>query len=100
MSLAEKLSWDQIKKRYSDEWVMLIDYDWPEGTPWPKSGVVWVHSPNRREYWRLANEKKPIPEDTAGFFVGSPYPNDGIVRNKMNSIFWFTTKRNQHLHRI
>jgi hypothetical protein len=82
----ERLTFEQIKQRYSEEWVMLVDYDWPVGEPWPKSGVVWVHSPNRREYWRLANEKKPRPKDTAGFFVGPPHPEDGIVRNNLMTV--------------
>jgi hypothetical protein len=28
--MAEKLSWEEIKKNYDQEWVELVDYDWPE----------------------------------------------------------------------
>ena len=73
---AERLSWEQIKARYDGEWVELIDYDWPEGTPWPKSGIVRVHSPDRKEFWKLAKTTQPPVTDSAGLFVGPPDPPD------------------------
>jgi hypothetical protein len=76
----ERLSWDQIKQRYDEQWVELIDCDWPDSMPWPKSGVVRVHSPNRKEFWRLANAATPIPEYSASLFVRPPDP-PAVIRN-------------------
>jgi hypothetical protein len=36
--MAEKLSWDEIKRRYPDEWVALVEDDWPDTMPDPLSG--------------------------------------------------------------
>jgi hypothetical protein len=79
---AENLTWEQIKERYSEQWVELIDYDWPDGVPWPKSGVVRVHSPERKEFWRLVKEKQPEVTDSAIVYAG-PVDRPGIVRNNL-----------------
>lgn len=41
----EKLSMEEIKRLYLDEWVVLVDYDWPNMTL--TAGVVYAHSPDR-----------------------------------------------------
>ena len=84
--MAKRLIWDEIKTLYNEEWVELTDYDWPEGTPWPKAGIVRVHSPNRKEFWRLANAAQPSVTDSAIVFVGPPDPTDAHVRNNLMSI--------------
>lgn len=81
----QQLTWEQIKQRYHEEWVELTNYDWPDGIPWPRSGVVRVHSPNRKEFWRLANEKMPPVTDSAVVFVGPP-DKPGIIRNNLMTI--------------
>ena len=43
--MAERLTWDEIKSRYPDEWVALVDDDWPEDQGVPCAGVVYAHSP-------------------------------------------------------
>jgi hypothetical protein len=40
----EKMQWEQISKEYNNQWVQLIEYVWPEGTPFPEAGVVAVHA--------------------------------------------------------
>lgn len=44
--MAEKLTWDEIKRRHPDEWVALVDYEWPDDRGVPDSGVVYAHSPD------------------------------------------------------
>ncbi len=44
--MTEKLTWDEIKQRYPDEWVALVDYDWPAEDE-VKAGVVFAHSASR-----------------------------------------------------
>lgn len=48
----EKLTWDEIKRRYPDEWVALVDYEWPEMRH-VTEGVVYAHSPSRDELHKL-----------------------------------------------
>lgn len=72
--MAEKLSWDEIKARYHEQWIQLLDYDWPDGTPWPKAGIVAIHDSDRKAFWRKAKAVEPRPTDTAVLFVGPPNP--------------------------
>ncbi len=81
----KKLTFNEIKTRYNEEWVELIDYDWPDGMPWPKAGVVRVHHPNRKEFWKLAKETQPQVEESAIVFVGPPDP-PGTIRNNLMTI--------------
>ena len=66
--MAEKLSWEEIKKNFNQEWVELIDYDWPEEDESPRTGIVRIHSSNREEFYRLAAANSPV--DSAIVFVG------------------------------
>ncbi len=33
MDTSERLTWPQIRERYPDQWVVLIDHDWHEDDP-------------------------------------------------------------------
>lgn len=44
--VADKLTWDEIKRQYPDERVALIDEDWPDDQGLPLAGVVFAHSPD------------------------------------------------------
>lgn len=66
--MAERLTWDEIKKRYNREWVELVDYDWPVEEENPRSGTVRVHSSDRAEFYRLAAIDAPF--DSAIVYVG------------------------------
>ena len=48
--MEKKLTWQEIEKQYDREWVQLVDYDWPEDEPLPRSGVVVVHAKARRDF--------------------------------------------------
>ena len=64
----EKLSWEEINRRYPNEWVELVDYEWDEADPDPKSGVVRVHSKDSKEFEEMI--KRDSPSDSALVFVG------------------------------
>ena len=68
--MAEKLTWEEIKKQYDQEWIELVDYDWPDENPDPKAGVVRVHAKTKEEFDRLASID--APRDAACVFVGEP----------------------------
>ena len=66
--MSNRLSWDEIKGQYPNEWVELIDYEWDETEPDPKSGTVRVHSHDRKEFEELI--RKDSPEDSTLVYVG------------------------------
>ena len=54
----EHLSWEQIRKKYPDEWVVLIDLDADELTHEVFGGVVFDHGKDRKNVY--ARIKKPL----------------------------------------
>ena len=76
--MAKKLSWADIQSKYDQQWVELIDYDWPLRQAHPNSGIVRVHAANRKDFDRLLLVDSP--SDSALIFVGaSESPPDGII---------------------
>lgn len=43
--MKERLTWDEIKRRYPDQWVALVDVEWPNMGE-ISSGVVYAHDPD------------------------------------------------------
>lgn len=66
--MTEKLSWEDIKNQFPDEWVMLADYEWEEGID-PSEGKVIAHSKSRKEFGELM--KKIKIEDAAIVYTGA-----------------------------
>ncbi len=75
----EKLNWEEIQKRFDQEWVELVDYEWEDTKPYPSGGVVRVHSNNRKEFDRLILQDPP--EDSAFVFVGKRKRHENVVLN-------------------
>jgi len=46
--MSEKLTWDEIKRRFPEEYVILVDYDFDENEDLV-SGVVFAHGRDRAE---------------------------------------------------
>ncbi len=63
--MSEKLTWEEIKTRYPDQWVELIDFEWDEFEPYPRSGVVRYQSKARKEIHQQ--------------FMNNPVDNSSIV---------------------
>ena len=74
--MSKKLTWEQIKELYKQEWVELVGYDWPDENPDPRAGIVRVHAKDRAEFDRLA--AIDAPSDSACVFVGDPLPSSGV----------------------
>jgi hypothetical protein len=47
--VAEKLTWDEIKRRYPDEYVVLVDAEWDGSLPEVRAGVVLGHAKTNEE---------------------------------------------------
>jgi hypothetical protein len=84
MNMKEKLTWQEIEKRYWHQWVQLVDFDWPDTEPWPTSAVVRVHAADKREFNKLAAQDRP--RSTATLFVGGLTPMYRISETEANAI--------------
>ena len=67
--MSERLTWEQIKQRYDQEWVELVDFDWPEEEPNPRSGVVRAHNKSHDALFDHLAELERVDLD-AVVFVG------------------------------
>ena len=81
-----KLSWEQIQKMYDKEWVQLVDYDWPDGEPFPKSGIVRTHHPERKQFYHKVSQITPKPTDSAFIFVGIPLKDPGVIHTNFHKV--------------
>ena len=77
MCMEKRLTWEEIKNSYCDEWVELIDYEWNEFEPKPRSGVVRNHAKSRKELHDRFM-KAPI-EDSAMVYTGAIKFTEGTV---------------------
>ncbi len=80
----KKLSWEEIKQLYDQEWVELINYDWSEEEIDPRAGVVRIHAKNREEFDELVG--KDPPYDSAYVYVGEPEVPANKIFNTFRSI--------------
>ncbi|MCC6221644.1 MAG: hypothetical protein IT291_10435 [Deltaproteobacteria bacterium] len=83
--MSEKLSWNEIRTRYKDEWVQLVDVNWDLSTPDPQAGVVRVHHRDKKEFKKLlANGEKP--KRAALLYTGELFPADAIYSANLHHI--------------
>lgn len=67
--MTDKLTWVEIKSRYPDEWVILVDLDADDLSNEVHAGVVFAHSKNEREL--LAATKDALSgQSSAVLFTG------------------------------
>lgn len=72
----ERLSWEEIRRRYPDQWVMLADVEnEEEDSPVLRSGLVVAHGSRRKAVhaetkWLLAGRELP----SASRFTGESKP--------------------------
>jgi hypothetical protein len=57
---SEKLSWDEIKEKYCDEWVILVEPEVDRSTTTLLGGRVFAHGKDRD---RIHNKLKDVQED-------------------------------------
>lgn len=77
---AERLTWDEIQQQFDQQWVELIEYDWPEGDYHPLSGIVRTHGADKRQFHQECR-REPLPDDSAFLFIGrKPWPPNTSFR--------------------
>ncbi len=82
----EQLTWEEIKRQYDKEWVQLIDYVWPEGEPFPVAGLVRVHAPDRKDFFRKVRELQPKVADSAFLYVGVPEQEQSTIHSNFHKV--------------
>jgi hypothetical protein len=81
----KKLSWDEIRAQYRDEWVQLIDVDWDLSNPDPQAGIVRIHHKDKKEFKKLlAGAEKP--KRAALVFTGELFPTDAIYSANLHQV--------------
>jgi hypothetical protein len=80
MGAMERLSWDEICRRYPNEWVVVIDGDWVRDRPFGLvSAIVWSHHQTRRDATPDAKAAIEARGEVGCFFTGKILP-DRLIR--------------------
>lgn len=78
----KKMTWEEMKKRYPNEWLLIVDYDSDESGHLI-SGIVARHSPEKDDVFRLPS----LDQSSAFKYTGkSTFPGGWRTRAKHNNI--------------
>ena len=67
----ERITWDEVCRRYPDEWVMLVDIDWVNETDFVfRSAIAVGHGPHRRDVFAQARALLDGYSGFACYFTG------------------------------
>ena len=67
----EKLTWEEIKEQYPDEWVLVVDYERDPSTV-VAAGRVLEHSADKKV---IHERLRTLQQDSAIAFTGKPRAN-------------------------
>lgn len=81
--MSQKMTWDEMKKSYPDEWVALVDYE--EDDRVDIEGVVVAHHPNRKTFHEMVSNLLPKYGDMSIRFTGP------LVKNPEIPLLWQIT---------
>lgn len=80
MPMEKRSSWSEIKEKFPDEWVALIQYNQKDAEE--IEGVVITHHPNRREFHERLAKILPAYGTAAIRFTGN------LVKNPETPLLW------------
>lgn len=66
--MKQRITWDEAKQSYPDEWVAFVEYDETDG--FPSAGTVIVHHPERQQFHQLVKNFVPHYHDMALLYTG------------------------------
>ena len=79
----ERLTWDEIRRRHPDEWVVLVESDWFDERSFKlRSAIVFGHSPRRTEVSPTVKRAYSTYREVGTFWTGpirGPIPRFYIV---------------------
>jgi hypothetical protein len=64
------MRWLKIKEVFKGQWVELVDVEWKAHEPYPQSGTVRNHAPDRNELLEAVSKDRGSPESVI-LFVGA-----------------------------
>lgn len=67
--LSERLSWQEICRRYPDQWVAIVDIEWEEEDEVHAARVAG-HGPRRADPLEQARHLHPRYQEIGHFFTG------------------------------
>ena len=77
--MENKLNWEEIKKQYDQEWLLLEDYDWPDEEVDPRAGRVRFHAPTRTEFDCILEQNEALlGTEVAIVYTGRPLITQGF----------------------
>ncbi len=80
--LNKKTTWEEMKRKYPDEWLLIIEYDSDESGHL-LSGIVARHSPEKDEVYRLPG----LNQSSAFKYTGkSTFPGGWRARAEYHNV--------------
>ena len=77
--MENRLTWDEIKRCYDQEWILLEDYEWPDEDIDPKGGRVTLHARTRVEFDKLLQQNdETLGKEVAILYTGQPLISQGF----------------------
>lgn len=73
--LTELLTWSQIRERYPEQWVALVEMAWDESAGWFTVARVAGHGPTRRAPFDQMRAAGLHDETVGHFFTGRIRPH-------------------------
>jgi hypothetical protein len=75
MKPIERLTWDEIRQRYPDEWIVMAEVDWVNDTDFEfGTAIVLGHHKTRKDVSPSVKEAMKHYEDVCAFFTGRLVP--------------------------
>ncbi len=78
--MEERISWGEIKKRFPDEWVALVNYDQKNAEE--IEGIVVAHHQNRKDFHETVAKLLPTQGNMAIRYTGP------LIKNPEIPLLW------------
>jgi hypothetical protein len=82
--MAQKMTWEEMKETFPDEWVALADYEMDGAVD--ITGTVVAHGPDRKSFHEKVRELLPEYQDMAIRYTGE------LVKNPEIPLLWQITR--------
>jgi hypothetical protein len=69
-AISEPLTWEEICRRYPDQWVVLVEMDWIEDVDELRTARVAGHGPRRKDPLVQARPLRERHREMGHFFTG------------------------------
>ena len=81
--MGQRMTWEEMKKRYPDEWVALSDYR--ETGAIEVTGIIIAHNPDKKTFHKTIRKLMPKYRDIAVRYTGK------LINNPEIPLLWQIT---------